>query len=228
VTCQGSRPCVRPQEQLSGRPRSGRQSSSTQRASLAWASRRGTATRRAVIALAVWAAWYAAYRFYYAFGGRVGKIGRPSPAAHFRRDNLVGGAIILLAALFPPIAVRAWRHRPVRRLVAIAGWTAAVGACMHALTLWTLRILSLGGVHPMHVPPGLWLSIDRRKADLQDLLFNEPWFFVEGCLWALFALTALHPASRRRWRRSAVVACLLAAAFGVLSGLGAIPTFRLG
>jgi hypothetical protein len=45
---------------------------------------------------------------------------------------------------------------------------------------------------------------------------------------ALFALTALQPSSRERWRRSAVVACVLAATVGVLSGLGAIPTFRSG
>jgi hypothetical protein len=74
----------------------------------------------------------------------------------------------------------------------------------------------------------LWLSIDRRAADLQDLFFNEPWFFVEGCLWAVFAVTALHPTARERWRRSAIVACVLATAVGVLSGLGAIPTVRAG
>jgi hypothetical protein len=186
----------------------------------------GPSTRRVAVALAVWAAWYAAYRFYYAFGGHVGMIGHPSRAQDFRRDNLVGGAIILLAALLPSIAVSAWRHRRVRRLVPVVGWVAAVGCWMHALTLMTLRALSLTGVHPIHYPPGLWLSIDRRKADLQDVLFNEPWFLVEGCLWALFALTALQPPSRRRWRRSAVGACALAAAIGLLSGLGAIPTFR--
>jgi hypothetical protein len=185
-------------------------------------------TRRVAGALAVWAAWYAAYRFYYAFGGRLGMIGDPSSAAHFRRENFVGGAIVLLAALVPPIAVTAWRHPPVRRLVPAVGWIVAVGCCMHALTLGTLRVLSLTGVHPVHYPAGLWLSIDRRAADLQDLFFNEPWFFVEGCLWALFALTALRPSARRRWRRSAAVACVLAAAVGLLSGLGAIPTFRAG
>ena len=186
------------------------------------------ATRRAAVGLAVWAAGYAAYRFYYAFGGQLGMIGRPSPAAHFRRDNAIGGAIILAAALLPPIAVRAWRHRPVRRLVAMVGWIAAVGCCMHALTLMTLRVLSLTGVHPIHYPAGMWLSTDRRQADLQDLLFNEPWFFVEGCLWAVFALSAVQPSSRQLWRRSAVIACALAAAVGVLSGLGAIPTFITG
>jgi hypothetical protein len=186
------------------------------------------AARRVTVGLAVWAAGYAAYRFYYAFGGQLGMIGRPSPAAHFRRDNATGGAIILAAALLPPIAARAWRHRAVRRTVAMVGWIAAVGCCMHALTLMTLRVLSLTGVHPLHYPAGMWLSIDGRQADLQDLLFNEPWFFVEGCLWAVFALTAVRPPSRQLWRRSAVVACGLAAAGGVLSGLGAIPTFIAG
>jgi hypothetical protein len=190
---------------------------------------RSTVTRpRVAVALAVWAAWYAAYRFYYAFGGEAGMIGRPAPAQHFRRDNLIGGVIILLAALLPLLAVSAWRYRPVRRLVPAVGWVAAVGCCMHALTLIILRVLSLTGVHPTHYPAGLWLSIDRRRADLQDLLFNEPWFFVEGCLWALFALGALHPSARPRWRRSAGVACVLLTTVGVLSGLGAIPTFRAG
>src|SRR5215217_5711790 len=46
-------------------------------------------TRRVAVALAVWAAWYAAYRFYYAFGGHLGMIGHPSPAQRFRRDNFV-------------------------------------------------------------------------------------------------------------------------------------------
>jgi hypothetical protein len=146
----------------------------------------------------------------------------------FRHENLVGATIILLAALLPLIAVRAWRHSLVRRALPVVGWIAAVGCCMHALTLAILRVLSLTGVHPTHYPPGLWLSIDRRQADLQDLLFNEPWFFTEGCLWGLFALTALRPSSRSRWRRFAVVMCLLAAAVGVFSGLGAIRTFRRG
>ena len=105
-------------------------------------------------------------------------IGRPAPAAHFRRDNLVGGVIILLAAALPQIGVRARRHRPMRRLLPVVGWIAAVGCCTHALTLVILRGFSLTGVHPTHYLPGIWLSLDRRYADLQDVFFNEPWFFV--------------------------------------------------
>jgi hypothetical protein len=174
--------------------------------------------RDVAVPLGLWAAWYAVYRFYYAFGGQVGMIGRPAPAAHFRRDNLIGGVIILLAAVLPLIAIPAWRHPLVRRVLPVVAWIAAVACCTHALTLVILRVLSLTGVHPSHVPPGLWLSIDRRDADLQDLLFNEPWFLVEGCLWGL-----LTP-----WRRSAALVCVLATGVAVLSGLGALPAFRYG
>lgn len=166
----------------------------------------GFSTRRAAVALGLWAAWYAAYRFYYAFGGHLGMIGLPAPAAHFRRDNFVGGTIILVAAVLPSAAVRAWRHGLVRGLVPVVGWIAAVGCCMHALTLLTLRVLSLTGVHYIHYPPGLWLSLHRHEADLQDVFFNEPWFFIEGCLRGLFALTARQP--------------LLTAAMATLRGCG--------
>lgn len=180
------------------------------------------------VSLGLWAAWYAAYRFYYALGGQVGMIGRPAPAAHFRDDNLVGAIIILTAGLLPSAAVWAWRPRTVRGLVAAVGWVATVGSCMHALTLEVLRVLSLSGLHATHYPPGLWVSIDRHQADLQDALFNEPWFFITGVLCARFALTAVKPASRRLWARSAAVATLLSLVVGVLSGLGGIPTLRIG
>jgi hypothetical protein len=185
-------------------------------------------SQHVAVALGLWAAWYAAYRFYYAFGGQVGMIGRPASLAQFQRINLVGGVTILLAAVLPLVAARLWRHRPVRSLVAIAGWIIAVGCCAHALIDATGDVLSLTGVRPIQYPAAFWLSINRRDAALQDLFFNEPWFFIEGCLWALFAVLALRPSSRRRWRRSAVVGCALATVIGVLSGLGAIPTFRVG
>ena len=185
------------------------------------------AGRRAIV-LALWAAWYAAYRFYYAFGGQTGMVGRPATAAHFRDDNLVGAIIILTAGLLALAAAWGWRHRTIRGLVKTVGWVATVGSCMHALTLEILRMLSLSGLHPTHYPPGLWVSLDRRQADLQDALFNEPWFFITGLLCARFALTALKPASRPLWRRSATIAILLALVVGVLSGVGAIPTLRVG
>ena len=57
---------------------------------------------------------------------------------------------------------------------------------------------------------------------------NEPWFFVEGCLWALLALLALTPPWRRRWRLSAATVAVRALTLAVLSGLGVIPEFHNG
>lgn len=118
-------------------------------------------------------------------------FGRPASAAEFRRINRIGGAIILLAALLPPLAVRAWRHRIVRASIPVVGWIAAVGCCVHALTDVTQDALGLTGLRPIHHPSGLWSSIDHRAAAVQDAVFNEPWFFIEGCLWGVFALSGL-------------------------------------
>jgi hypothetical protein len=180
------------------------------------------------VGLAFWAAWYGAYRLYYGFGGRTGMFGRPASEAEFQRINLVGGAIILVAAALPPVAVRAWRYPLVRRLVCVVGWAAAVGCCVHALTDVTQDALTLTGLHAIHYPAGFWSSLDRREAAWQDALFNEPWFFVEGCLWGALALSAVQPSSRRPWLGSAVAVGTLGYAFGVVTGLGVAPSLRYG
>jgi hypothetical protein len=108
-------------------------------------------------------------------------------------------------------------------------WIGAVGCCMHALVDATLRVLSVTGVHPTQLPASAWRSFDRHAADLQDLLLNEPWFFVEGLLWAALGLTAVrHPHRRRAWTVSAVAGCLVLTGVGVLSGLDVIGSFHLG
>ncbi len=99
---------------------------------------------------------------------------------------------------------------------------------MHALIDITLRVLSLTGKYPTQLPAAAWCSFDRRTADLQDLLFNEPWFLVVGLLWGALGLTFVHPRRRRTWAVSAVVACLLLSVVGVLSGVGVIGSARVG
>jgi hypothetical protein len=176
-------------------------------------------------ALSLWGLWYAAYRAYYAFGGTVGMIGTPVSASEFRTLNAVGAAVILAAAVLPWLVVcSAW----VRRTAPTLGWVAAVGCCMHALVDWTLRVLSLTGVHRTHLPAEVWLSYDRRVADLQDVFLNEPWFFVEGLLWAALALSLTSRSRRRLWVVTAVASTVILAVIGVLSGLGVIGSFTWG
>ena len=183
--------------------------------------------RIAAAALAVWAFAYGCYRAYYALGGQAGMIGHFKSAAEWHAINAAGAVILFVAAGLPLVAVANRRHAWVRRLLPVVCWVGAVGCCMHALVSGTLRVLSLTGVHAQSYPAGLWLSIDRHAADLQDLLFNEPWFFIEGCLWAVLGLACIGAVAHRRWWRSAVVACLVLVAVGVLSGLGVIGTVRI-
>ncbi len=183
---------------------------------------------RVALALFLWAAWYAAYRLYYGLGGQAGMIGQPRNPTQFQHVNLIGGAVILAAALVPSSAVALWRHKRVRLATAAGGWIAFVGCCTHAITDEILRFLSLTGLHPTELSSQFWLSVNRQKADLQDVVLNEPWFFIEGSLWALLALAALPQSSRTWWLASAAVAGLMASSFGVLSGLGVVPTFRAG
>ena len=186
---------------------------------------RATPWRRVAVTLAAWSFIYAGYRAYYAAGGRFGLFGEPVSHAQFRAINAVGAAIICVAGIVPLIALKV---DVVRRALPVLCWIAAVGFCMHALVDGTLRVLSLAGAHPTVLPASVWRSYDRRAADLQDLLLNEPWFLVEGLLWAALGVALVRPARRRAWISSAVVASLLLSVVGVLSGLGVIGSFRAG
>ena len=193
------------------------------RTSIAASSARWEPRRVLPLSLALWAFGYACYRAYYAAGGTFGMIGHPVSEMQFRTINAIGAAVILVAAIVPLVAVR-WFPRMVPTL----SWIGAVGCCMHAFVDSTLRVFSLTGVHPTQLPAEVWLSFDRRAADLQDLLLNEPWFLVEGLMWGALGLAFVGGARRRKWLISALVVGLSLTAVGVLSGLNVIGSFRLG
>jgi hypothetical protein len=72
-------------------------------------------------------------------------------------------------------------------------------------------------------PPEVWIDVDRRAADLQDLLFNETWFLLEGGLWFALAWTVMGPVTTRRlWVATAVLAIALATLVGLLTAFGVI------
>jgi len=181
--------------------------------------------RTVLTALLVWGLGYAAYRAYYAAGGRLGMIGQPMSEAQFREVNAAGAGIVLAGALLPLLLVRVQRLRPA---VPVVSWIVGVGCCMHAFVDGTLRLLSVMGVHPTQLPAEFWQSFDRRTADLQDLLLNEPWFLVEGALWIALGVACVRSSRLRAWLLSAAGACLLLTVLGVLSGLDVIGSFRIG
>lgn len=171
-----------------------------------------------------WALLYAGYRGYYALGGTAGLIGRPVSESRLQAINAVGAAIILVAAALPWLVLKSGRFR---RITPALGWIVAVGCCMHALVDAILRVLSLTGVHPTELPSSVWVSYDRRSADLQDLLLNEPWFLVQGLLWAALTWSVVRCGRRRAWLLSAILATAALTVVGVLSGLDVIGSFTI-
>jgi hypothetical protein len=112
-------------------------------------------------------------------------------------------------------------------LLAIAGMV-CVACVSHATIAMPTRVLSLSGAHTIEYP--FWETIDTRKADLQDLFFNEPWFLVEGLLWAEIAWFGALRESKHRgwWLGTALLAILTATASGLLASFGLIERVIVG
>lgn len=181
------------------------------------------ALRRLSLAAAASALLYGAYRAYYGFGGTVGMFGTPSSEATWRTINLVAAGLLLAAAVLPIVVLGLWRQRLARHLLLGVAWIIAVGCVGHALVDDVTRVFSLAGVLDITYPAGFWLTLDHRAADLQDLLFNETWFLIEGLLWAAIAWTVLGPSRARIWWiASAAVAVAIFVAAGLLSAFGTI------
>lgn len=171
---------------------------------------------------------YALYRAYYAAGGTAGIPGTPLSMAQWRRINAIAAAILLATAALAIVWPRLWRHRRTRPFLLAFCWLAGVACVSHALIDVGQRLASLSGMLSIDYP--FWRSVDRRAADLQDLLFNEPWFFVEGLLWAAIAWrAAVRQSPRRRWWiGSAVAATILSTTLGLLSAFGVIGKLIIG
>lgn len=157
----------------------------------------------------------------------MGMPGTPDSIAQWRRINAIGGVILFVAAALAIVLGTVWPRR-LRLLGLAICWIAAVGCVSHALIDIGQRIASLTGALTISYP--FWRTIDRRTADLQDLFFNEPWFLVEGLLWAAIAWNgALRESERRRWWiGSAVAATIASTAVGLLSAFGVIGKLIIG
>ena len=185
-------------------------------------------TRLSLLA-AVSAAGYALYRAYYGLGGTFGMFGEPASDVQWRAINLVAAGLLFAAAVLPLAARPLWHRRWPRRFLLTAAWVIAVACIGHAFINDILRVLSLAGLYDVFYPPEVWNAVDRRAADLQDLLFNETWFLLEGGLWFGLAWTVMGPATaRRRWAISAIAAVAVATLVGLLGAFGAIGRAVIG
>jgi hypothetical protein len=90
-------------------------------------------------------------------------------------------------------------------------------------------VASLAGLHHIRYPASSWRSRDDHAADLQDLLFNETWFLVEGLLWGLLARSVVGSSrAGRRWLAGAVAAAAALTCVGLLSAFGIVGRAVVG
>jgi hypothetical protein len=180
----------------------------------------------AVVA-AIWGLWYAVYRLYYAFGGTVWLPGTITGPTTFRLINALAAVALLLAAALPVATLRLWRHRMLRRLLMVACWIIAVGCVMHAIIDIVQQSLSLAGLLTVQVNSTV-LVLDPRAAALQDIFFNEPWFLIEGILFAVLACLHLDGRARLLWLASACAAVAVLVVFGLLAAAGVVGRVIVG
>ena len=172
---------------------------------------------------AAWAFAYALYRAYYAADGTFGMFGVPVSQSQWRLINGVGAVILLMVAVAAPVATwTAGRRSSLRAAGFALCWIMTVAFVMHALIDMVQRVLSLNGLLVIDLP--FWASIDQRASDLQDLLFNEPWFLIEGLLWAAVAwsMGLRHAVWRGWWLATATIAIFACTVTGLLSATGVI------
>jgi hypothetical protein len=177
---------------------------------------------------AAWALGYAIYRGYYALGGTWGILGTPVSHAQWIRINAIAAGMLLAAAVAPIAFLGAWSTPRAHPFLLAIAWLVSVACVSHATIAMTTRVLSLTGILTIDYP--FWQTIDTRKADLQDLFFNEPWFLVEGLLWAGMAWFGALRASDRRawWIGSALGATTLMTVLGLLTSFGVIEAVIVG
>ena len=185
--------------------------------------------RRLSIALFATGLLYALYRAYYGAGGTIGMIGTPTSERHWRAVNLGAAVVLVVVALLPVAMLRLWSRPRLRRVFLLVASALAVGGVMHAVIMDVQRIASLAGVHHIRYPAAEWRARDDHAADLQDLLFNETWFLVEGILWARLVWTALaRSRARRRWLMGVVAATVALTCVGLLSAFGIAGRWVVG
>ena len=188
----------------------------------------GAAVARSSRLAALSSLGYGLYRAYYALGGTIGMPGTPVSRAEWMRINSVGAVVLFATAALALVLPHAWHNRRARAALLALCWVITVACVGHAFIDIVERIASLSGAITISYP--FWQSIDRRAADLQDLLFNEPWFFVEGVLWARVAwVGSIHASPRKTWWvGSVVLATVAATTFGVLVVFGVIDKVIVG
>ena len=166
------------------------------------------------MALAVWSVAYMVPHVYWALDGTIGLSAlKPSAPAlpEWRAINWAATVVLAVPAL---IALALMRARPgaFKASLLIASLAGAAIAAGHGVYGIVYRSLTVAGVVDVD---GQSFDASRHGWVVWDLLVFEPWFLIEGLLFAGVGWAASPPA----WRRTWIVACVIGVGLATTSGL---------
>lgn len=172
--------------------------------------------RLSATAPCLWSGLYVLPHLYWALGGEVGFSAlKPSATAHAQWEaiNWAASVVLVLPVLIGVGLIRFRGQRVVRPVLLAATFAGASIAASHGLYGIVYRILNLVGVVDID---GEAFAMSEHPWVLWDLLVFEPWFLVEGLLFAAVGWAAATTSqARRRW----TIACASGIALATVTGL---------
>ncbi len=169
-------------------------------------------------ALSVWSGLYVVPHIYWAAGGGVG-FSALKPSATAREDweaiNAVASVILLIPVAIGLLLPRTSSHRP-RALLLAACLAGASIAMSHGVFGIVYRVLNLIGAVDIDGEP---FTPTQHAWVIWDLYIFEPWFLIEGMLFAAAGRAAMAGAhAQDRW----LLACALGVSLGLISGAAGV------
>jgi hypothetical protein len=167
-------------------------------------------------ALCAWSVLYILPHLYWAVGGELGfsALKRSATAQEgWQAINAAASLILLLPVGIGLALLRAPTHRLARALLLSAGLGGAAIAGSHGAYGIVYRLLNVVGVVAVD---GRGFTASEHPWVLWDLLVFEPWFLIEGVLFAATGWASMSGSeSRRRW----LLACLLGTSLATTTGV---------
>lgn len=177
----------------------------------------GHALQPIATALSVWSGLYVVPHVYWAVGGDAGFSAlKPSATAHpdWQAINAVASVILLVPVAIGLLLPRSSSHRRTRTLLLAACLAGASIAASHGIYGVVYRFLNLTGAVDID---GQQFTPAEHTWVIWDLYFFEPWFLIEGVLFASAGWAAIASArAQRRWLFACSVGTSLALASGVV------------
>ncbi|HEX7066303.1 MAG TPA: DUF3995 domain-containing protein, partial [Bacillales bacterium] len=149
-------------------------------------------------AVFIWSIAYMLPHLYWALGGTVGmSFLKPSVSelSQWELINWFASAILTPAGLLGIALIYYWNTKPLKWLLLTIAWAGSSVAASHGIYGIIDRFLQITGV--IELKSGSF-NMNQHAYVFWDLLFFEPWFFIEGILLAGLGWCSLNKSSHRR------------------------------